>query len=166
LKGEKKDILFDLELVLGYNLLMSNYKFFDHTADIGVEISGRTKKDLFANAASALIDILMENNDSKSKTAKKVQGRQKIVTVEGSEVEDLLINFLREILYLFNGTGWVVENCKIMECGNKRLKAQLTGEPYNKNKHSIKTEIKAVTYSGLSVEKQKSDWKARVIFDV
>jgi SHS2 domain-containing protein len=91
--------------------------------------------------------------------------RQKTLTVNGADVEDLLINFLREILYLFNGTGWVVEHCKIMECGNKRLKANLMGEPYNK-KHSIKSEIKAVTYSGLSVEKQKSGWRARVIFDV
>jgi len=144
---------------------MPKYKFFEHTADIGVEISGRTKKELFANAASALFDILIENNDSKNKTAKRVQRRQKIITMEGVDVEDLLINFLREILYLFNGTGWVVEHCKIMECGNKRLKAQLMGEPYNK-KHSIKSEIKAVTYSGLSVEKQKSGWRARVIFDV
>ena len=145
---------------------MPKYKFFDHTADIGVEISGRTKKELFANAASALFDVLIENNDSKSKTAKRVQGWQKIVTVEGSDVEDLLINFLREILYLFNGAGWVVSHCKIMECGNKRLKAQLMGEPYNKNKHSIKTEIKAVTYSGLTVERVKAGWRARVIFDV
>jgi len=30
---------------------MSNYKFFDHTADIGVEITGRTRKGLFVNAA-------------------------------------------------------------------------------------------------------------------
>jgi SHS2 domain-containing protein len=148
---------------LGYNLYMPNYKFFDHTADIGVEISGRTKKELFANAASALFDILIENNDSKSKTAKRVQKRQKTVTVEGSDVEDLLINFLREILYLFNGTGWVVEHCKIMECGNKKLVARLIGEPFSKKKHSIK----AVTYSGLSVEKQRSGgWKAMVIFDV
>jgi SHS2 domain-containing protein len=145
---------------------MSNYKFFDHTADIGVAISGRTKKELFANAADAMFDILIEDSESKNITVKGTQKRQKTVTVDGANLEDLLINFLREILYLFNGTGWVVENCKIMECGNKRLKAQLTGEPYNKNKHSIKTEIKAVTYSGLSVEKQKSDWKAMVIFDV
>jgi SHS2 domain-containing protein len=145
---------------------MPNYTFFDHTADIGVEISGRTKKELFANAVKALFDVLIENNDSKSKSSEKTQKQQKTVTVEGSEVEDLLINFLREILYLFNGAGWVVGHCKIMECGTKRLKAQLMGEPYNKKKHSIKTEIKAVTYSGLSVEKQKSGWKARVIFDV
>jgi SHS2 domain-containing protein len=144
---------------------MPNYKFFDHTADIGVEISGRTKKELFANAAGAMFDVLIEKNESKSKSDEDTKRQQKKVSVDGADVEDLLINFLREILYLFNGTGWVVEHCKIMECGNKRLKAKLMGEPYNK-KHSIKSEIKAVTYSGLSVEKQKSGWRARVIFDV
>jgi SHS2 domain-containing protein len=152
--------------VLSYNLRMSNYKFFDHTADIGVEISGRTKKELFANAAKALFDILIENNDSKSKSAEKTQERPKTMIVKGADLEDLLINFLRETLYLFNGQGWIVDNCEIKECGNKRLKAQLMGEPFNKNKHSIKTEIKAVTYSGVSVEKVKAGWRARVIFDV
>jgi SHS2 domain-containing protein len=145
---------------------MSHYKFFDHTADIGVEISGRTKKELFANAYNTLVDVLIENNDSKSKSAERKPKRQKTVTVDGMDLEDLMINFLRELLYLINGAGWVVCRCKIMECGNKRLKARLTGEPYNKKKHSIKTEIKAVTYSGLSVKKKESGWQARVIFDV
>jgi SHS2 domain-containing protein len=145
---------------------MQTYIFFDHTADIGVEISGRTKKELFANAANALFDILIENLDSKGKSTEKTQKRQKTVTVNGTDVEDLLINFLREILYLFNGAGWVVSHCKITECGNKKLMAQLMGEPFNKKRHSIKTEIKAVTYSGLNVEKQESGWRARVIFDV
>jgi SHS2 domain-containing protein len=145
---------------------MPNYKFFDHTADIGVEISGRTKKELFANAAGAMFDVLIEKNENKSKSDEDTKRQQKKVSVEGADLEDLLINFLREILYLFNGTGWVVEHCKIMECDNKRLKAQLMGEPYKKKQHSIKSEIKAVTYSGLSVEKQKSGWRARVIFDV
>ena len=63
---------------------MSNYKFFNHTADIGVEITGSTKKDLFVNAAEALFDVMIENKT-------------------GADVSDLLINFLREILYLFNG---------------------------------------------------------------
>jgi SHS2 domain-containing protein len=152
--------------ILGYNLPMSNYKFFDHTADIGVEISGRTKKELFANASNAMFDILIESNDNKSTSAEKTQKRQRTVTVDGKDPEDLMINFLRELLYWFNGTGWIVSHCKIMECGNKRLKAKLMGEPYNKKKHSIKTEIKAVTYSGLNVEQQKSGWRARVIFDV
>ena len=145
---------------------MPNYKFFDHTADIGVEISGRTKKELFANAANALFDILIEDNDGKNKSAERTPTRQKTLTAEGKDPEDLLINFLREMLYCFNSEGWVISNCEIIECGNKRLKAQFMCEPYNNNKHLIKTEIKAVTYSGLSVEKQKSGWKARIIVDV
>lgn len=145
---------------------MSNYKFFDHTADIGVEISGRTKKELFANAASALFDVLIEHNDKKSKIAKRVQKLQKTLTVDGADVEDLLINYLREILYLFNGEKFVTLDCEILACGNKKLVAKLMGEPYSKKKHTIKTEIKAVTYSGLSVEKVKAGWRARIIFDV
>jgi len=145
---------------------MRNYKLFDHTADIGVEISGRTKKELFANAAIAMFDVLIENKESERKLDAKTQKRQNTVIAEGEDLEDLLINFLREVLYLFNGNGWVLNQCEIISFGNNRLKAQLIGEPFNKKKYSMKTEIKAVTYSGLSVEKQKSGWKARIIFDV
>lgn len=139
---------------------MSNYKIFDHTADIGVEITGRTRKELFANAAEALFDVMIEN---KSRGATK---RQKKITVGGSDIADLLINFLREVLYLFNGEQFVTGSCEIIEFSNKKLQAQLKGESFNNKKHWIKTEIKAVTYSGLKVERFTDGWRARVIFDV
>jgi SHS2 domain-containing protein len=145
---------------------MSNYNFFDHTADIGIEISGRTKKELFANATCALFGLLIENVKNNGRTTRERKGRYKIITVDGADAADLLINFLREILYLFNGGHWVVDKCEIIKCGNKKLVAQLMGEPYNNRKHLIKTEIKAVTYCGLSVTKRKAGWGARVIFDV
>ena len=140
---------------------MSNYKFFDHTADIGVEVTGRTRKELFVNAAQALFDIMIEN-----KTGLEAVKQQKRITVEGTDVSDLLINFLREILYLFNGEALVIGKCEITKCGNKTLDARLLLEPYNKKKHVMKTEIKAVTYHGLSVERIKKGWRARMIFDV
>jgi SHS2 domain-containing protein len=145
---------------------MPNYNFFDHTADLGVEISGRTKKELFANAACALFDILIENIKNNGRTTRERKERYKIITVDGADVADLLINFLRELLYLINGEHWVVDDCEIMEYGKNKLVAKLTGEAYNKRKHLTKTEIKAVTYGGLSVTKNKSGWKAKVIFDV
>ena len=40
---------------------MSNYKFFDHTADIGIEVTGRTRKELFMNTADALVDVMSES---------------------------------------------------------------------------------------------------------
>ena len=140
---------------------MLNYKFFDHTADIGVEVKGRTRKKLFCNAVQALFDVMIE-----SKTGRKAAKRQKKMTVDGADVADLLINFLRELLYLFNGEQFVTGSCEIVNFNNKKLTVQLTGEKFDNTKHLIKTEIKAVTYSGATVEKVKACWKARIILDV
>lgn len=146
---------------LGYTFIMSNYKFFDHTADIGVEVTGRTRKELFVNAAAALFDVMIE-----IKTGGGAEKQQKKITVEGADVADLLINFLRELLYLFNGKQFITGGCEIIAFSNKALRARLTGESFNSKRHLIKTEIKAVTYSGLTVERFGSSWRARVIFDV
>jgi SHS2 domain-containing protein len=140
---------------------MSNYKYFDHTADIGIEVTGRTRKELFVNAAEALFDVMVEN-----KTGEKSATQQKKIIVEGTDAPDLLINFLRELLYLFNGEKFITCSCEIIKFSNKELRARLTGESFNSKKHLIKTEIKAVTYSGLTVEKLKEGWRARIIFDV
>jgi len=145
---------------------MEKYRLIDHTADIGMEIFGRTKKELFINAALALSSIMIQASGNESKMSRKAKERIKIRTVEGADVEDLLINFLRELLYLFNGLGLVMKNYTIAECSTKRLVVQLVVEPFNNREHLIKTELKAVTYHGLSVEKIKTGWKARVIFDV
>ena len=143
---------------------MKKYERFDHTADLGLEICGRTKKELFANAALALFDVMIQEIDPPKKRGGKE--RVKTITVQGADVGDLLVNFLRELLYWFNGLGWVLNCASIPACGNKKLVAQCVVEPYNSKQHLIKTEIKAVTYHQLSVEKTKPGWKARVIFDV
>ena len=140
---------------------MSNYKFFDHTADIGMEVTGRTRKELFVNAAEALFDVMIEN-----KTGEVAANKLRKITVEGLDIADLLINYLRELLYLFNGEKFMTGSCEIVQFTNKEIQARLTGESFNPKKDLIKTEIKAVTYSGLNVEKNKSGWKASIIFDV
>lgn len=144
---------------------MTKYKLIDHTADIGCEIFGKTKKELFANGVVALFELMLgrrtfsENNET-------TELETKSLTVEGIDLEDLFINFLREILYLFNGEGWVVVDCQPLQVTNKHIIARLTGEPYINAKHQVKMEIKAVTYHGLSVKKTKTGWVGRVIYDI
>ena len=134
---------------------------FDHTADIGVEIFGRTKKELFANAAWALTDLMLNR-----RAGEEVKGRKKRLSLEGEDTADLLVNFLRELLYLFNGEACIVQSCQIMEISNQRLVAELIAKPFVRNREAVKMELKAVTYHGLSVVKDKRGWKAKVIFDV
>jgi SHS2 domain-containing protein len=143
-----------------YNQTMQRYKVFNHTADLGIEVTGRTKGELFTKAALSLMDIVVEKKGTGASL------KEKALTVEGSDPADLLINFLREILYLFNGEALIIGKCEITKCSNKTLDARLLLEPYNKKKHVMKTEIKAVTYHGLSIKRTKTEWVARVIFDV
>lgn len=143
---------------------MKIYQLFDHTADIGVEIYGRTRKELFANAAKALSDMMIER---KEKVADKYDVfREEKITLEGSDTADLLVNFLRELLYFHNGKNLVCRFCAILSCTRQKLTTRLIFEPFQPKKHLVKIEVKAVTYHGLSVEKNKAGWKARVIFDV
>ena len=144
---------------------MKKYKLIDHTADIGCEIFGKTKKELFANSVDALFELMLGQRSS-SATKEKESLETKSLAVEGEDLEDLFINFLREVLYLFNGDGWVVINCQPLQVTNKHVVAQLTGESYISTKHQVKMEIKAVTYHGLSVKKTKTGWKGRVIYDI
>ncbi len=139
---------------------MKLYTLIDHTADLGIEVTGRTKRELFTKAALSLMDIVVERKGTLSGV------KEKTLTVEGAGPADLLINFLREILYLFNAEAAIIGKCEITKCGNKTLDARLWLESYNKKKHVMKTEIKAVTYHGLSVERIKKGWRARIIFDV
>lgn len=138
---------------------MKKYKILDHTADIGIEVWGKTKKELFENAVEAMFDLIGDLTGINNVN-------EKVVTIKGADTEDLLVNFLREALYLFNGKRWIVKKCKLLELTAKLVVAQLQGESYNSKKHQLKKEIKAVTYHGLSVKKTAQGWKAKVIFDV
>lgn len=148
---------------------MPKYKLFNHTADIGCEIFGKTRKELFANGVTALFDLILDQKRDRGNflaAALRTTGEEKSITINGNGLEDLLINFLREVLYLFNGKKWVTIDCRPVEITRELIVAQLYGESYNLKKHPVTMEIKAVTYHGLSVKKTAQGWKARVIFDV
>ena len=147
---------------ISYSLFMKNYKLLNHTADIRIEVWGKTRKELFANSVKAMFDLMidMSGNNEKKKLA------QRTIKIVGNDLEDTLINFLREALYLFNGQGWLVRDCKPLELDKRRIVAQFQGEPYNRTNNPLKTEIKAVTYHGLSINRSNKFWQAKVVFDV
>ena len=138
---------------------MPKYKILDHTADIGIEVCGKRKEDIFICAVEAMADLIV---DLKSIS----DDEEKTITVAGAGEEELLINFLREALYLFNGNGWLIKNCRAVDVSPQCVTAHLRGGRYNPQKQQMKMEIKAVTYHQLSFHKSDQGWKAQVIFDV
>ena len=116
-------------------------------------------EELFANASYSLYDLITD--------IKLIERREeRELVIEGSDWTDLFVNFLREILYLFNGEGLLIHDCRIIAITVGSVTATVAGEIFDSSRHVVKTEIKAVTYHQALVTETSAGWKGRVIFDV
>jgi SHS2 domain-containing protein len=138
---------------------MKRYETFDHTADIGVRVFGRTVEEVFVNAAYALFDQLTD-------LRQVGDGAVQEISVEGSDREDLLIRWLGELLFLCQSRGYLFKNFSILSLDSNSLKALARGEIFDPSRHRFKTEIKGVTYHQVEVRQKDRGWEGRVVFDL
>ncbi len=136
------------------------YEIFDHTADVGIIVRGKSIEELFEKAAYGMFDIMVDLENVYP------MGKYK-VKLSSPTIEDLLVDYLSELLYAFSVEFFVMcdFNVKIRERDNDYvLQGIALGEPYQREKHGFKNEIKAVTYHELEVNIKKGF--AKVIFDI
>ena len=136
-----------------------NYQIIDHTADLGILVKGANIKDLFVNAADAMMDLMVKADVSD-------KGAKRKVLVEGEDFPDLMVRWLSEILYLFDGEHIVVSAIEISSISPMQLESTLRVVPFKRGHHEILREIKAVTYHQISVQRVHDGWEARIIFDI
>lgn len=138
---------------------MQKYRQIDHTADIGIEIFGATLQELFSNAAFALFDIITDVSSIACATELKL-------TVTGIDREQLLVNWLSELLYLHDVKNLLFREFHVIDISDTQITSTVRGEMFAESRHAMKTEIKAVTHHGLFIVQEGNSWKARVIFDL
>jgi SHS2 domain-containing protein len=138
------------------------YRFFDHTADIGVEVYGHDAASLFANAGEALCDALLETQPGRAPE----HVRDTVIQVQGADWADLMINWLKELLYLFNERQQVLVNTRIESLSEHALVAVAATRDFQPGRDRAGQEIKAVTYHQIQAGPEGNRWRARVILDV
>jgi len=143
---------------------MKKYKILEDVAiaDIAFEIYGKNLNELFENAAFAIF----EESADLSKVEEK---EKKSIKLKADNVEDLLYDFLSEILFLKDTYSFLFKKSKVKinEKDKKYyLNAELFGEPINREKHELRNDIKAITLHMFKVEKTKSGYKALIVVDV
>lgn len=137
----------------------SIYTPLDHTADAGIIVYGEDLPALFTHAAWALFDVISD--------ATTIQPLHSMtVRLEALDREDLLVQWLSELLYLYDTQRFLCCDATFTVLEPTRLEATIRGEPLDPARHPIDTEIKAVTYHQIAVEQVGARWQARVIFDV
>ena len=138
---------------------MKRYETFDHTADIGVRVFGRTLEEVFVNAAYALFDQLTD-------LRKIGDGAIQEISLGGTDREDLLVRWLGELLFLCQGRGYLFKEFSILHLDSNSLRAFARGEIFDPSRHRFKTEIKAVTYHRVEVGQKGKGWEGKVVFDI
>jgi SHS2 domain-containing protein len=135
------------------------FEFIDHTADIGVMAYGTDMKLLFTNAARGLFSLITELD-----SVAVMENRN--IRVTAPDREALLVNWLNELIYLFEAKEMLFSRFDIVTITDTQLHAIGYGEKINLAKHELKTQVKAATYHMLKIEQNKDGWRAQVIFDV
>ena len=139
---------------------MIPYEIIEHTADVGLKVNGTTLKELFENAASGMFYIVAHKKSSANEH-KKIQIKKEV-----EDFEELLVDWLSELLYIFDSQKILFSNFKILELNNGGVIGEAFGEKIDPSKNTLQTEIKAVTFHDLKIEEDKNGFSCNIIFDV
>ena len=142
---------------------MPKYKFLEDVAiaDIAYEAYGKNLNELFENAAFAIFEL--------SADVKTIDAKNKLeVKLENEKIDNLLYDFLSEILFLKDSKYMVFKKVKVNIAENKKyeLKSILEGDAINPEKQQLENDIKAVTMHMFKVERKKNNWKATIVLDI
>lgn len=137
----------------------SGYILLDHPADVGIEAFGKDLAGAFEQAALALMSVILDPG--------KIDCTQsKVIVLEGVDQGHLLVKWLAEVLYLYDGQGFAAGHFGISELSSTRLGATVVGEPFDERKHAPRLDVKAITYHQLLVEEVAAGARIRVFLDI
>jgi SHS2 domain-containing protein len=135
------------------------YQLIDHPADLGIEAFGKDLLEAFEQAALGLMSVILQID--------LVEAREdRSVTLQASDLDHLLVKWLTEILYLYDGAGFAACQFEIDVLTPASLSAKVLGEPFAADRHVTRLDVKAVTYHQLSVEKHESGARVQVFLDI
>jgi len=139
--------------------MKKTFEIIDHTADVGIIAYGANDKELFSNAALALFSLITDPESVDEKLHLDLQ-------VSSEDRDSLLVEWLNELIYLFDVKHILFNRFDIESLTHNELKATCYGEGFDPIKHKIKLGVKAATYHMLKLDKSGDGCKAQIILDI
>ena len=140
---------------------MKKYRFLRHTADAKFQAFGDTLEEAFQQAALALVSLMWNRETLDNKLEIPVE-------VEGHDMKQLLLNYLEEILYLFDTRRFLLSQVNDISIERKEgryvLRALFRGDAYS-NKTEVFGDVKAITYNEMEI-RSTMPFRIQVVADV
>ncbi len=135
-----------------------DFEILEHTADAGIIAYGSDLKQAFSNAASGLFSLIVDLDSVQDTTERQIE-------VRADDLESLLVEWLNELIYIFDIENILFKRFDVVEIESGRLTARAYGEKVDSSRHEVKLGVKAATYHMLRIEKNNG-YKLQVIFDI
>ncbi len=129
---------------------MDRYIILDHTADGKFMAFGKTLEEAFTNSALAVASLMWD--------WQKIEKRVTFpIDVLGSDLEQMLVRFLEEILYLLDTENFLLGSVEGVKIEKKPegfgLQASFSGDQ-GVHKYEIFGSVKAVTYNQMKIRQE------------
>ena len=135
------------------------FEILEHPADIGFRAYGRSRQELFENAALALFSLACDPATIEERETRDVEAT-------GSDDEALIYSWLAELLAVAEAERLVFRRAVIRALESGRVRGTAHGEAFDRNRHRSGTNIKAVTFHQLKVAKTQDGFSAQVFLDL
>jgi SHS2 domain-containing protein len=144
------------------------FEFLDIApADAAFQAYGKDLGDVFANAALAVMDIIVDVGKVEAKD-------QRAVSAVGYDLKALMFDWLNELIFaiatenvIFSKFDVKVEELPDTQKDEKfRLTAMCYGEKLDFQRHGFKAEAKAITYHQMDIRQEGKRWIAKVVVDL
>jgi SHS2 domain-containing protein len=159
-------------------VVVGNYEYLDHTADIQLHSWGESFSEALADIVLAMFGYMTDLRKVEATrpccqtggVTSEVDTTASTISVSGHDKESLVFNTMQELLTRFHEDHFVVRTLNVVNEGvaNEMHFAELMvlGEVFDDGKHTAGTEVKAVTYSNLNVKEEGGRWDIWVIVDI
>jgi SHS2 domain-containing protein len=134
------------------------WTLLDHTADIRMAVHGSSVGELFLNAARGFTSLLTRESRGLPDTHLGLH-------LEADSIEELLVDWLRELLFHHETRGFIFVSAYIEELSDTTLRAKLAGRTRGPEEEP-EIEIKAVTYHRISIQKNDTGYDVTIVFDI
>jgi len=132
------------------------------TSDLTFVAQGPSVEAAFVAAGRALLAATVEE------PAAVERRERRSVVLEEPDLELLLLRFLNELVYLRDAEELLLhpEHIEIIWHDSVQLTADLAGEPIDRRRHTLASDVKAATAHELRVAKMTEGWMATATLDV
>jgi SHS2 domain-containing protein len=148
---------------------MDTFEILDISGDAGIRAFGKDLSELFKNAAIGMYSLITDLD--------RIQQVHEVeIDVESHSLEGLLVSWLNELIFRFDAYGFMGKQITLkgFSAGEEApsggisfsMRASVSGEEFDPERHEGRLLIKAATYHRLKIERKGDRWETEIIFDI